>query len=261
MQHLLDFYEEEIGKINEERAKVDENEEEENDEEEEDESIEENKYKNIHDPMIRKYLFYFINKTLDLMNSGKKKELLDFFMKISDEEYSQIMFDEMNNSIFNLINSIPENDIITKNLLSIKDQILEISEKKPDEINYNNLKIIMMMLNSVLVRIFHDKTFNNERETLFDVLLELGHHIDNKDIFNLLSKNIEYLSADIQEKSSKVFDELIQQWRRRPAGRNHRSCRAAAWPARRRPRPRPSCRWRRSAYGNPKRGSSGRSRP
>ena len=210
LQHLLDFYEEEIGKINEERAKVDENEEEENDEEEEDESIEENKYKNIHDPMIRKYLFYFINKTLDLMNSGKKKELLDFFMKISDEEYSQIMFDEMNNSIFNLINSIPENDIITKNLLSIKDQILEISEKKPDEINYNNLKIIMMMLNSVLVRIFHDKTFNNERETLFDVLLELGHHIDNKDIFNLLSKNIEYLSADIQEKSSKVFDELIQ---------------------------------------------------
>ena len=207
LKHLSDFYEEEIGKINEEREKIEENEEE-NDEE--DENTEENKNKKIHDPMIRKYLFYYINETLDLMNSDKKKELLDFFMKISDEEYSQDMFDEMNNSIFNLINSIPENDIITKNLLSIKDQILEISEKKPDEINYNNLKIIMMMLNSVLVRIFHDKTFNSEREIIFDVLLELGHHINNKDIFNLLSKNIEYLSADIQEKSSKVFDELIQ---------------------------------------------------
>ena len=208
LHHLLNFYEEEIQKINEEWEKLEENEEE--NDEEDDENNEEKKLKKIHDPMIRKYLFYYINETLDLMNSEKKKELLDFFMKVSDEEYSQDMFNEMNKSIFNLINSIPENDIITKTLLSIKEQILEISEKKPDEINYNNLKIIMMMLNSVLVRIFHDKTFTKERETLFDVLLELGHHIDNKDIFNLLSKNIEYLSADIQEKSSKVFDELIQ---------------------------------------------------
>ena len=210
LQYLLDFYEEEIGKIKKERQKVEENEEEEEENDEEDESYEEKKYKNIHDPMIRKYLFYYINETLDLMESNQKKELLDFFMKISDEEYSQDMFYEMNKSIFNLINSIPENEFITKTLYSIKDQILEISEKKADEINYNNLKIIMMMLNSVLIRIFHDKTFTKERETLFDVLIELGHHINNKDIFNLLSKNIEYLSADIEEKSSKVFDELIQ---------------------------------------------------
>ena len=207
LQYLLDFYEEEIGKINEEREKIEEKEE---DNDEEDESDEEIKYKNIHDPKIRKYLFYYINETLDLMNSSQKKELLDFFMKISDEEYSQDMFNEMNKSIFNLINSIPENEIITQTLNSIKNQILEVSEKKVEEINYNNLKIIMMMLNSVLVRIFHDKTFTKERETLFDVLLELGHHIDNKDIFNLLSKNIEYLSADIEEKSSKIFDELIE---------------------------------------------------
>ena len=205
LQHLLHFYEEEIGKINEERDKI----EEENNEDD-DENSESYKYKKIHDPMIRKYSFYFINETLDLMDSNKKKELLDFFMKISDEEYSQDMFDEMNNSIFNLINSIPENDIITKTLTSIKEQILEISEKSKEEINYNNLKIIMMMLNSVLVRIFHDKTFTKERETLFDALLELSHHIDNKDVFILLSKNIEYLSADIEEKSSKVFDELLQ---------------------------------------------------
>ena len=208
LQHLLNFYEEEIGKINEERDKIEDNEEENN--EDDDENSESYKYKKIHDPMIRKYLFHFINETLDLMNSNKKKELLDFFMKISDEEYSQDMFDEMNNSIFNLINSIPENDIITKTLTSIKEQILDISEKNKEEINYNNLKIIMMMLNSVLVRIFHDKTFTKERETLFDALLELSHHIDNKDVFILLSKNIEYLSADIEEKSSKVFDELLQ---------------------------------------------------
>ena len=206
LQHLLNFYEEEIGRVNEEWEKQEENEE----EDEEEESNESNPKKKLHDPFIRKYLFYFINDTLTLMDSAKKKELLDFFMKVSDEEYSEDMFKEMNNSIFNLINSIPENDIITKTLTSIKEQILEISKIKEEEINYNNLKIIMMMLNSVLVRIFHDKTFTKERETLFDVLLELGHHIDNKDIFVLLSKNIEYLSADIQEKSSKVFDELIE---------------------------------------------------
>ncbi len=73
LKHLLDFYEEEIGKINEERAKVEDKEEENEGEEEDDESSENNKLKKIHDPMIRKYLFYFINETLDLMDSIKKK--------------------------------------------------------------------------------------------------------------------------------------------------------------------------------------------
>jgi hypothetical protein len=132
LQHLLNFYEEEIGKINEEREEIEDKEKdkEEENSEEGDEISENNKLKKIHDPMIRKYLFYFINETLDLMDSMKKKELLDFFMKISDKEYSQDMFSEMNNSIFNIINSIPENDIITKTLTSIKQQILEISKKK-----------------------------------------------------------------------------------------------------------------------------------
>ena len=209
LKHLQNFYEEEIGRVNEEWEKLEENEQE-DEEEESSESNESKRLKKLHDPMIRKYLFFFINDTLTLMDSSKKKELLDFFMKVSDEEYSKEMFSEMNNSIFNLINSIPENDIIAKTLISIKDQILEISKIKEEEINYNNLKIIMMMLNSVLVRIFHDNAFTKERETLFDVLIELGHHINNKDIFVLLSKNIEYLSADIQEKSTKVFDEIIE---------------------------------------------------
>ena len=207
LNHLLEFYKKEISKVNEEWEKMEENEE--NDEEDE-ENSENNKLNKLKDPMIRKYLFYFINETLDLMNSDKKKELLDFFMKISDEEYSQLMFDEMNNSIFNLINSIPENDIITKILMSIKDQILEISKYANDGINYNNLKIILMMLHSVLVRIFHDKTFTKEREILFDVLLSLSQKLDNKDVFILFSKNIEYLAADIPEKSSKIFDEIIE---------------------------------------------------
>ena len=207
LNHLLEFYKEEIGKVNEEWEKIEENEE---NDEEDDENDENNKLKKLKDPMIRKYLFYFINETLDLMNSDKKKELLDFFMKISDEEYSENMFNEMNNSIFNLINSIPENDIITKILMSIKDQILEISKYAKEGINYNNLKIIMMMLHSVLVRILHDKTFTKEREILFDVLLSLSQKLDDKDVFMLLSKNIEYLAADIPEKSLKIFDELIQ---------------------------------------------------
>ena len=207
--YLLEFYKKEISRVNEEWEKLEENEE--NDEEDdENNDNEDNKLKKLKDPMIRKYLFFFINETLDLMNSDKKKELLDFFMNISDEEYSEIMFDEMNKSIFNLINSIPENDIITKTLMSIKDQILDISKYAKDGINYNNLKIIMMMLHSVLVRILHDKTFTKEREILFDVLLSLSQKLDNKDVFILLSKNIEYLASDIPEKSSKTFDELIQ---------------------------------------------------
>ena len=125
LNHLLNFYKKEISKVNEEWEKMEENEE---NDEEDDESDESNKLKKLKDPMIRKYLFYFINESLDLMDSNKKKELLDFFMNISDEEYSEIMFDEMNNSIFNLINSIPENDVITKILMSIKDQILDISK-------------------------------------------------------------------------------------------------------------------------------------
>ena len=68
----------------------------------------------------------------------------------------------------------------------------------------------MMMLHSVLVRIFHDETFTKEREILFDVLLSLSQKLDNKDVFILLSKNIDYLAADIPEKSTKKFDELIQ---------------------------------------------------
>ena len=207
LKHLIDFYKKEIGKVNDEWEKMEENEE---NDEEDDENSENNKLKKLKDPMIRKYLFYFINETLDLMDSNKKKELLDFFMKISDEEYSELIFNEMNNSIFSLINSIPENDVITKTLMSIKDQILEISKYAKDGINYNNLKIIMMMLHSVLVRIFHDKTFTKEREILFDVLLSLGQKLDDKDVFILLSKNIEYLAADIPEKSSKTFDEIIQ---------------------------------------------------
>ena len=209
LNYLLEFYKKEISRVNEEWEKLEENEE--NDEEDdENNDNEDNKLKKLKDPMIRKYLFFFINETLDLMNSDKKKELLDFFMNISDEEYSEIMFDEMNKSIFNLINSIPENDIITKTLMSIKDQILDISKYAKDGINYNNLKIIMMMLHSVLVRILHDKTFTKEREILFDVLLSLSQKLDNKDVFILLSKNIEYLASDIPEKSSKTFDELIQ---------------------------------------------------
>ena len=66
------------------------------------------------------------------------------------------------------------------------------------------------MLHSVLVRILHDKTFTKEREILFDVLLSLSQKLDNKDVFILLSKNIEYLASDIPEKSSKTFDEIIQ---------------------------------------------------
>ena len=207
LNHLLKFYKEEISKVNEEWEKLEENEE---NDEEDDENSEDNKLKKLKDPMIRKYLFYYINESLDLMDSNKKKELLDFFMKISDEEYSELIFNEMNNSIFYLINSIPENEIITKILMSIKDQILEISKYANEGINYNNLKIIMMMLHSVLVRIFHDEIFTKEREILFDVLLNLSQKLDNKDVFILLSKNIEYLAADIPEKSSKIFDELIQ---------------------------------------------------
>ena len=210
LQHFLNFYEKEIDDILAQKEKLEDEEENKEEEEEEEEEEDKKKKNKVNDPQIRKYLFMFINETLNLMNSSKKKDLLDFFMKISDKEYSEEMFNEMNKSIFNIINSIPENEIITKTLTSIKQEIIEIKEKSEDDINYSNLKIIMMMLNSVLVRIFHDKTFTKERETIFDELVNLSNKINNKDVFVLLSKNIEYLSADIPEKSQQKFDEILE---------------------------------------------------
>ena len=58
LNHLLEFYKKEISKVNEEWEKMEENEE--NDEEDE-ENSENNKLNRSKDPMIRKYLFYFIN--------------------------------------------------------------------------------------------------------------------------------------------------------------------------------------------------------
>ena len=157
----------------------------------------------------RVVLLDYINESIELLKSSDKKSLLDFLMTVSDKEYIDDIFEKINQTIFNLINSIPEKEVVENIMLSVEQNIVEMIKKDTDEINYTNLKIILMMLNSLLVRTLHDSKFNQKKETLFDPLLSLARKIKRKDILYLLFKNFEYISSDIQNKSQKVFTEIL----------------------------------------------------
>ena len=77
-----------------------------------------------------------------------------------NKEYIDAIFEKINQTIFNLINSIPEKEVVENIMLSVEQNIVEMIKKDTDEINYTNLKIILMMLNSLLVRTLHDSKFN-----------------------------------------------------------------------------------------------------
>ena len=77
----MDYYEKEINEVNEKIK----NKNEKSNNEEEDEEEEENS-ENLDDIKLRKNLFYFIDESIELISSEKKKEILDFLMKVSDKE-------------------------------------------------------------------------------------------------------------------------------------------------------------------------------
>ena len=204
LKKYMDYYEKEINQVNE---KIKNKNEKSNNEEEDEE--EENS-ENLDNIKLRKNLFYFIDESIELISSEKKKEILDFLMKVSDKEVDDKIFELINNTIFNIINNIPEKEIIENILSSIEKNISNIKEKKIDEINYNNLKIILMMLNSILVRTLHDNKFNEKKSQLFDTLYKFSKKIKNKEILYLLYRNIEYISSDIEETSKKLFENILK---------------------------------------------------
>ena len=157
----------------------------------------------------RVILLDFINENIELLKSSDKKSLLDFLMKVSDKEFIQDIFEKINQTIFNLINSIPEKEVVENIMLSVEENITEMLKKELNEINYTNLKIILMMLNSILVRTLHDNKFNQKKETLFESLLSLARKIEDRSILYLLFKNFEYISSDIQNKTQKTFNEIL----------------------------------------------------
>ena len=210
------FYEKEIEEVNELKLKnkekeneEKENEEEENEEDEDEKSGESEKNYIENYPKLRIILLEFIDESIELFSSQKKKEILDFLISVSDKEFDDLLFENINNTIFNLINSIPEKEIIENILSSIEKSLNNFQEKKIEDINYSNLKIILMMLNSLLVRILHDEQFNEKKSILFDTLLSIARKMENREILYLLFRNFEYISSDIKEKTEKIFEELI----------------------------------------------------
>ena len=124
------------------KEKENENENEEEEEENEESEINDDNY-----PKLRIILLDFIDESIELFSSNKKKDILDFLIKVSDKEFDDSIFENINNTIFNLINSIPEKEIIENILSSIEISLTSIQEKNIDDINFSNLKIILMMLN------------------------------------------------------------------------------------------------------------------
>ena len=212
LEKFMKFYEKEIEEVNELKLKnkEKENEEEENEEENE-ENEEESEINDIENyPKLRITLLEFIDESIELFSSQKKKDILDFLISVSDKEFDDSIFENINNTIFNLINTIPEKEIIENILSSIEKSLGNIQEKNIEDINYSNLKIILMMLNSLLVRILHDEQFNEKKSILFDTLLSMARKMENREILYLLFRNFEYISSDIKEKTEKIFEELIE---------------------------------------------------
>ncbi len=203
------FYEKEIEEVNVLRNKNKEKENENENEEEEEEENEESEINDDNYPKLRIILLEFIDESIELFSSNKKKDILDFLIKVSDKEFDDSIFENINNTIFNLINSIPEKEIIENILSSIENSLTSIQEKNIDDINFSNLKIILMMLNSLLVRILHEEQFNEKKSILFDTLLSMARKMENREILYLLFRNFEYISSDISEKTKKIFEELI----------------------------------------------------
>ena len=137
------FYEKEIEEVNELRIKNKEKENENENEEEEEEENEESEINDDNYPKLRIILLDFIDESIELFSSNKKKDILDFLIKVSDKEFDDSIFENINNTIFNLINSIPEKEIIENILSSIENSLTSIQEKNIDDININDVKFII----------------------------------------------------------------------------------------------------------------------
>lgn len=97
-------------------------------------------------------LFDFIDETIELFSEELKKDVLDFLTKVSEKEFNHEIFAPMNTSIFNIIKSIT-NESILQNIIELSESnIRSTSSKNSKDINQKALKIILMILNSILMK-------------------------------------------------------------------------------------------------------------
>lgn len=116
----------------------------------------------------RKILFDFIDETIDLFSEDLKKDLLDFLTRISDKEYNNDVFVPMNTSIFNIIKSISNLKILQNIIESSQDNIKAMLTKAGKDLNLKYLKIVLMILNSILMKDNILKTVNIKSSTVFN---------------------------------------------------------------------------------------------
>jgi hypothetical protein len=133
---------------------------------EESKKIEEENKKDPHyfdsknEKIKRLVLFDFIDETVELFSEDLKKNLLDFLTRVSEKENNQEIFGPMNTSIFNIIKSIT-NEGVLQNIIEISESnIRSTSAKSSKDINQKALKIVLMILNSILMK---DKILTNQK--------------------------------------------------------------------------------------------------
>jgi len=116
------------------------------------EKEDENDYDNEDDKIKRLVLFEYIDETIELFSEELKKDVLDFLTRVSEKEFNHDIFPPMNITIFNIIKSI-KNEYILQNIIELSENnIKNTSSKNSKDINRKALKIILMILNSILMK-------------------------------------------------------------------------------------------------------------
>ena len=177
LQILKSFYEKEVVEAKQlyDEAMQDDKDEEEEEEKEDEEGDKAVKKDHAIDSFVnkRQILLTFIDKNLDLFSSDEKRALLDFLMKVSNNEFKPEIFDKTNHTIFNIIHSIQDKDIIDSILTSITANIASILERIMDA-GKINLQLLVSCLSLVVLK--EIKQSPNREE----IMKEIGNITDNE---------------------------------------------------------------------------------
>jgi len=158
-------------------------------------------------------LFDYVNETIELLSADLKQSLLDFLMRVSDKEYSEAIFETINTTIYNIIKSIHDENLIENILSSIEKNIKLISQKNVKEINYKNLTIILMMLNSILINTVDNLHVKNQKESLYDSLYSLAVKLTSTEVLCHVSSCYQYLALNNKSKSEILYKKILENFR------------------------------------------------
>lgn len=168
------------------------------------------------DPHLRMILLDFINETTEVFSSQMKSKLLDFFMRVSENEFNSDIFREMNTTIYNIINSIEQEDLIENILNSIEKNVKNVISASQIG-NLNQLKIILMLLNSILKKneknkdsIIKKQTSESLYESLKILSDKLSNIPHNNEALVLVSSCYQYLAKENILKSEALLKKFLE---------------------------------------------------